>query len=70
MSPLWAAGITPGSTGAKAFKIVSITVGKAMLHRPNAAGGLALSMVPTGEIKVKARKQPSLTGALGMVKIL
>jgi len=38
MSPLWAAGMTPGSTGAKAFKIVSITVGKAMLHSPNAAG--------------------------------
>ena len=70
MSPLWAAGMTPGRTGASARNKVSITVGKAMLHKPSAAGGRALSMVPTGEISLSGRKQPSLTGARGMVSIL
>ncbi len=48
MSPLCAAGIGAGIAGASAFRIVSITVGSAMLHRPSAAGGLALSIVPSG----------------------
>ncbi len=40
MSPLCAAGTSCGTAGASAFRMVSITVGSAMLQRPSAAGGL------------------------------
>ena len=67
MSPLWAAGMTWGSAGANAFKIVSMVVGSAMLQRPMAAPALALTMVPSGMITSSARKQPSCTSSSGEV---
>ena len=70
MSPLCAAGIMCGSAGARAFKIVSMVVGSAMLHRPSAAGGRALSIVPSGKMTSSARKQPSLTSRSGEVSAL
>ena len=56
--------------GASAFRMVSITVGSMIDHRPMAAGGLALTMVPSGDTSVRDLKQPSLTGASGMVRHL
>ena len=55
MSPLCAAGMRCGTAGASALRMVSITVGSAMLHRPSADGGLALSMVPSGRIDFERR---------------
>ena len=70
MSPLCAAGTTSGSAGASAFRMVSITVGSATLHRPIAAGGRALTIVPSGLTTSSARKQPSLTSRSGEVSAL
>ena len=67
MSPLWAAGIILGKAGASALRIVSMVVGSAMLHRPMAVPGLALTMVPSGIFTSRARKQPSLTSRSGEV---
>ena len=44
-----------------------MTVGSAMLQRPSAAGGFALSIVPSGSTTSSGRKQPSLTSSSGDV---
>ena len=70
MSPLCAAGMRSGNAGASALRMVSITVGSGMLHRPSAAGHLALRILPSGRMSSSARKQPSFTGASPWVRFL
>ena len=70
MSPLCAAGTRCGTAGASAFRMVSITVGSAMLQSPSADGGLAESIVPSGSTTSSGRKQPSLTSRSGEVSAL
>ena len=70
MSPLWPAGATSGRAGARASRIVSMTVGSDRLQPPSGAGLMALSSLPGGRITFRGRNSPWVTPPPGATRHL
>src|SRR5260221_14746025 len=70
MSRKWPAGTSSLAAGLIARKIVSIVVLVVRAHQPQAAGGPALTTVPSGTTTRNGRNCPSLTGSVGGVRHL